>query len=125
MVLGSDELNNRVYVKSIVGKKSASKLFSSLPATRNKIQGFYIVEIDGDCIFKKDEATASLSTRLHNQGSDSFAITFATKRNISAKAIRTSSNEYNIYAPNTKWDTVDDAEIGLINSKFLLPKKMI
>ena len=57
-LVGSDDLSNRVYIKSIVSKKSASKLFSSLSTTRNKIQGACIVEIDGDRIFTKDNAVA-------------------------------------------------------------------
>ena len=116
MVLATDELSNYIYIKSKVAKKSASKLFSSLPATRNKIQGAFIV--DGDRILTKDDATTFLS-RLCDQGSDSFTITFAPERILSAKAVRASANEYCLLAPVTKWtEDLPIAEISLINSKF-------
>ena len=74
-------------------------------------------EIDGDRIFTKDDATGSLS-RLHDQGSDSFTITFAPERKLSAKAVRTSANEHCLLAPATKWtEYLPTTEIGLINSK--------
>ena len=103
MVLATDKLSNHVFIKSIVAKKSASKLISSLPATRNKIQGAYIVEINGDHIFTQDEATASLSRLCDHQGSDSFTITFASERKLCAKAVCTSANEYCLLALATKW----------------------
>jgi len=100
MVLATDELNQRVYIKSIVAKKSASKLFSTLSATRLKIQGAYIVEIDGVPIFTQDDDAASFS-RLQDQGSDSFSITFAPARKLSAKHVRTSADEFCLLAPRS------------------------
>ena len=81
MVLATDELNQRVYIKSIAAKKSASKLFATLPATRNNIQGASIVEIDGVSVFTKDDATVSFS-QLRDQGSGSFSIIFTPERNL-------------------------------------------
>ena len=41
MILATDELDQRLYIMSIAAKKSASKLFAILPATRSKIQGAF------------------------------------------------------------------------------------
>ena len=75
-----------------MSKKSASKLFSSLRATRNKIQGAFIVEIDGNRIFKQEDAIAALR-KLYDQGRDKFSITFAPERKLNVKTIRRAVNE--------------------------------
>jgi len=100
MVLATDELNQPVYVKSIAAKKNDSKLFATLPATRSKIKGAFIVEIDGVPVFTKDDDIASFS-RLQDQGSGSFSITFVPGRKISSKIVCTSTNEYCLLAPGT------------------------
>ena len=52
--VASDDLSKRAYIRTVVPKKSVSKLFSSLCATRNKRSGcLYIVEIDGNRIFSQ------------------------------------------------------------------------
>ena len=100
MTLATDKLNQRVYIKSTVAKKSASELSATLPATRKKIQGGFIVEIDGVPVFTKDDATASFS-QLRDQGSDSFTITFAPERKLSANSVRIYANEYCLLAPRS------------------------
>ena len=118
MVLATDKLNQRVYITSIVAKKSASKLFATLPTTRSKIQGAFIVKIDRVPIFTKDYVVASFS-RLRDQGSVSFSMTFAPERKSSAKHLCTSANEYCLLAPATKWsDDIPTSEINTIKSKF-------
>jgi len=122
MALATNELNHRVYITSIVAKKSASKLFATLPATRSKIKGAFIVEIEGVPVFTKDDTLASFS-RLRDQGSVSFSITFAPERKLSAKHVRTSANEYCLLAPATKWpDDIPTSEINSIKSSLLLQK---
>ena len=42
-----DKLYHRVYVKDLAANKSISTLFGTAKATRKKIYGAYITEIDG------------------------------------------------------------------------------
>ena len=69
-------------------------------------------------VFTKADATASFS-RLRDQGSVSFSITFAPERKSSAKHVRTSANEYSLLASATKWsDDIPTSEVNVIKSKF-------
>ena len=54
--LSEDETNGRVFLEDINKNSSASKLFSSHKATRNKIRGAFIVSINGTQVFDKSAA---------------------------------------------------------------------
>lgn len=56
----SEDLSKRAYIRNIVPKKSASQLFCSLHATRNRIQNAFIIEIEGHRIFSQQDAITTL-----------------------------------------------------------------
>eukprot|EP00980_Cylindrotheca_fusiformis_P009852 scaffold2183_cov131-Cylindrotheca_fusiformis.AAC.1 len=58
--IATDTDNNRAFVANIKNNSTAAKIFSSLRATNNKIRGAYIVAIEGEPVFTKDEVLQKL-----------------------------------------------------------------
>ena len=102
LTISRDELYGRAYISDIADKSSASKLFSSLKSTRNKLRGSYLVEIAGHRIFTEKEAVTALK-KLHDAGVSDFPLTFAPEAKLTAAQVRRNTNEANLIAPNTKW----------------------
>jgi hypothetical protein len=106
-----DEILQRAYIGDVTPKSAASRLFSSLRATRNKIRGAYVISIDNDRVFSAQHAYDKLKA-IHDQGvCEQIPITFAPERKLSATQVRKAANEYGLFAPTTKWDdpqTVED-----------------
>ena len=118
--VASDDLSKRVHIRTVVPNKNASKLFSSLRATRNKIQGAYIVKIDDNRIFSQQDAIAALR-QLYDNGRDEFSITFAPERKLNAKTLRKAVNEYILFAPNTKTDNDAELQSNYLDGIYLQP----
>ena len=78
----SDEL--QWFLEDINKNSSASKLFSSHKATRNKIRGAFIVSINGTQVFNKSSAITLLAD-LHSQGIKTFDIQFAPEHKMSSQ----------------------------------------
>ena len=89
-----DELYHRVYVKDVASNKSTSSLFGTIKATRKKIRGVYITEID------QHDAITVLD-RLHDQGLMDFSIKFAPEKKLDAKALKKAIDDYNLFELST------------------------
>ena len=103
LVFRDDDILRRAYITDIKPNSPASRLYSSLKATKRKLIGAYIVSINHDRVFTAADTEASLQL-LHNQGVESIPITLAAESKLSAKQLRQHSNEYGLFAPSTKWD---------------------
>ena len=99
-----DSVRHRPFLSDIAKKSPGSKLCSSYQATRNKLLGAYVLEINHNRVFTAADAS-NLLQELHNQGvEDDIPITFALKAKLKASQVRKQVNENSLFAPNTKWD---------------------
>ena len=74
-----DPILHQAFVSDISQRSASSHLCSSHKATRCKLLGAYLLEINHNCVFTAADATAQLAT-IHNQGvEDNIPITFALK----------------------------------------------
>ena len=89
------------YILDIDAKSSATKLFFSLPATRQAICLSYIVEIAGHRIFSKSEATTALG-QIRNEGVSEFHTTFAIELSLTKKQQQHNANKLALFDPSTK-----------------------
>lgn len=96
--LRTDELTNHVFISNIKDNSSASRLFSLLRATKNKLRGSYILSIATIPIFSIDDATREFQ-RLRNDKVDTFTITFAPAPKQTAAQVRTAATELDIFTP--------------------------
>ena len=110
--LEDDILYNRAYVHEIQDRSSASRLFSSTKATRNKIRGAYIVSIDGERVFTKSDALRILK-RLHDEQATEFDIEFAPEKRLDASQLRKALIEHDIFQPALVPDP-DEAHVASI-----------
>ena len=101
-----------VYIQEIKDKSSASRLFSSLKATHNKICSAYIVRIDGKWIFTKADALYAL-TQLYNDHAMIFEIEFAPEKHLTASQLRKALVEHDIFQPDEPEDAEHVAQILL------------
>ena len=112
MELAEDVLSNRAYVQEIKEKSSASRLFSSIKATRNKIRGAYIVSIDGERVFSKEDALRALK-RLHDEQVKEFQIEFAPEKRLDASQLRKALVEHDIFQPDAPEYAAPVAQLSL------------
>lgn len=103
LTIGADELNNRAYVADIKQRSSASRIFSTHKATTNRIRGAYVIKINEDSVFTKEEVLAALAV-IRQKNIDSFKIEFAPEPKISAKDVRDAVKELNLHAPHAVQD---------------------
>ena len=60
LVIHTDEVNNRAFVKDIKKGSSASQLFSTHKSTCNKICGAYIIGVNDHPVFTKEDVISAL-----------------------------------------------------------------
>ena len=102
------------FIKDIDNNSSASRLFSSFQATRNKIKYAYLIEISGHHVFDKDDAVQHLK-QLHNQWVVEFPVTLAPIKQLSQKDVQRNINEATLFARNTKWTSNELPSLDLNN----------
>ena len=105
LTIETDDLNNRAYVLDIKDKSSASRIFSSLKATKNKIRGAYIVKINNIPVFTKGEVLSALR-KARDFRENEITIEFAPEKKLSARQTRKVVRELRWHAP----ESVDDEE---------------
>ena len=100
----NDTTQHRAFVSDMRKKSAASALCSSYQATRKKLLGAFVLEINHDRAFSAADAVRILAD-MHNQGvEDDIPITFALEPKLKASDVRKRINEAGLFAPNTKWD---------------------
>ena len=100
LTIASDQLSKRAYVSDIKNNSPASKLFSTPRATRNKIKGAYIISINGDPVFTKEDVYNKLQ-QLRDQGVTQMKIDFAPITKLNSKQFNRARNEFGLLSPNT------------------------
>ena len=96
-ILDTDRISGRVFISDIKINSSASKLFSTLRATRNKLRGSFITRINNKPIFTMDTAIDTFR-ELRNSKTKSFNICFAPEHKDSAQDIWRAAEENNLYS---------------------------
>ena len=113
--LSEDETNGRVFLEDINKNSSASKLFSSHKATRNKIRGAFIVSINGTQVFNKSSAITLLAD-LHSQGIKTFDIQFAPEHKMSSQQQWKQLDEFNLFAPDPTTENTAQIDLNAIRA---------
>ena len=99
-----DPIRHRVFVSDIAKRSASSSICSTHKATRRKLLGAYVLEINHNRVFTAHDAKAALAT-IHDQGvEDDIPITFALEAKLKASDVRKQINESGLFATNTKWD---------------------
>jgi hypothetical protein len=101
MELDNDVLFNRVYVRQVANQSDTQKMFSTIKATRNKIRGAYIISINGEPVFTKEDAIRVLE-KLQTDNVKEFEIEFAPEKKLNADQLRKALIEHNIFLPEGK-----------------------
>ena len=96
--LSTDDLLQRVYVSHFVPKSSAAALHSTPKATANKLRGSFITLINGTPIFSLQDAMRQFHI-LRERHADSFLISLAPERHLTAKQHRNAIHEHDIFKP--------------------------
>jgi hypothetical protein len=105
-----DEINGRAFVHDVKVNSSASRLYSSRKATRNKIRGAFITSINDIPVFDKASALEALSS-IKSSSQSTFRITFAPLAKAKRSRLWKEFDEHNLFAPDP---TTDNASIDLI-----------
>ena len=96
--LSTDDLLQRVYVSHIAPRSSAENLHSTPKATSNKLRGSFITSINDAQVFSIADAQRQFSI-LRERHADSFFITLAPERHLTAKQQRKAVIEHDIFKP--------------------------
>ena len=104
--IATDELYNRAYISDVADKSCAAKMLSSRKAARNKIRGAYIVFIDGERVFTKEDATRVLQ-RLYKDQVAEFVVEVAPEKRLDAserRGVPLSEHERSLFRPDAPDD---------------------
>ena len=112
MEIATDELSNRAFVSHIKPNSRASKLFSSLKATNNKIRYAYIDSINGLSVFTRDDVLNALR-KLHKDNVDNFEIVFAPERHLTRNEYRRALKEHDLFQPDLADETAPVNQLSL------------
>ena len=93
-----DEVNNRVFIDSILPRSTAARIHSSLKATNNKLRGAYIVGINGTPVFTLDDALHAFRS-VRDDKSASFTLQYAPERRLSLQELRQTIQEHDLFNP--------------------------
>ena len=115
MQIGTDELNQRAYLRDIQRDSSVAKMFSSHKAACNKIRGAYIVSINGNPVFTQTDAIRELRKVFDTKAPD-VDIEFAPERRLDAKRMRKALIEHDLFRPAS---SVDDDNVPLMSIEDL------
>jgi hypothetical protein len=112
MEIATDILSQRAYLRDIKKNSSTSRLFSSHKATTNKIRGAYIVSIDGQRVFTKEDAIRILG-KLSQDNATTFNIVFAPEKHLTTNQFRQALVEHDIFQPDAPTDEAHVAQLSL------------
>ena len=115
LLIKNDDINGRAFLHEIEKKTSASNIFSSHKATRNKIRGSYIISIDGRDVFDKSHAMDIINT-LHNEHRKEFTIVFAPEEKLTSKQKWKDLDEFNLFSPTP---STDEASIDYLTIRAI------
>ena len=99
-----DELIQRAYIKDIKPNSDASRIASSLKASRRRLRGAFVISINHHPVFTSNDVHTTLAN-LQNEGVyKEIELTIAPEKKMSIKDVRKAANKYGLFAPTTKWD---------------------
>ena len=99
--VASDPLSKRAFLSDVKPKSPASQIYSTLRATKNKLQGAYFIAINGDPVFTAQDVNRKLR-ELRDQGVENFTIEFAPAERLNTKQLKRAMNEFGLLHPKTK-----------------------
>ena len=113
--VNEDTLSKRAYISKIHDKSPLSKIFSTLKAARHKLQGAYILSINGDLVYTAEDVNRKLQ-QLRDQGVTEISIDLAPTPKLNAKQQGKAQNEFGLFHPNTKPDNEKNTtnDIGIM-----------
>ena len=98
--VSEDSLSKRAFLSSIPQNSNLSKLFSSPKVARHKLQGAYLLNINGEPVFTADDVNTRLR-ELQDQGVTELIIQFAPSAKLDSKRRAKETNEFGLLHPNT------------------------
>ena len=130
LTLADDQYSKRSYVTDISPNTSATTILKGLKATRRKLRGAYVTEINGTPVFTSADISKQLQHLQEQGGGKKISITFGMEPNLSASKLRKAVDDFFLLAPATtkakkrqaRSDALDTADDG--TPRLLLGTKL-